>query len=133
MDRGKEREGGLFFILPNATAAPRRWVILLFLAVLYGIVSVDPFLYSDIAIWDYVGYHWVHHGMLPYRDTVENKPPGIFYIHFLSNALLGVNRWFSRIVGGGLLLFTGWLVACLAERYHGALASVLTLLLFFLV
>ena len=54
---------------------------------------------NDEGIWSYIGRVWHRNGILPYVGTVENKTPIIYYLHYLSDFLFGINFIFVRFLG----------------------------------
>ena len=67
-----------------------------FLVVMSGLVLirclpeiVSPLPSNDSGTFLYVGWRWLE-GDIPYRDTWDHKPPGIFYDQYFG---FMVSRW----------------------------------------
>lgn len=78
----------------------------------------------DEAIFATVGNVWLRHGGLPYRDAVENKPPGVFLIYGLSRSLLGSEFAGPRALAALAAGWTGVSVARIAASLAGGAAGV---------
>jgi hypothetical protein len=83
-------------------------------ALAYGWPSVAYRFGRDQALFFYIGREWLH-GSVPYRDTFDLKPPGVYLLHSISIALLGPRQSSIRVfeVFGVVLL---GVVAALAVR-----------------
>lgn len=73
----------------------------------------------DEAIFATVGNVWLRHGGLPYRDAVENKPPGVFLIYGLSRAMVGSEFAGPRGLAALAAAWTGVSVAVIAQSLGG--------------
>lgn len=73
----------------------------------------------DEAIFATVGNVWLRHGGLPYRDAVENKPPGVFLVYGLSRAVLGSEFAGPRGLAALAAAWTGVSVALIAQSLAG--------------
>jgi hypothetical protein len=68
--------------------------------------------YVDEGTFHYLGWLWASGAALPYKDAIENKPPGIFILFGLVEQAYGTPYPYVRfaaigcIVGGALLLLT---------------------------
>lgn len=69
---------------------------------------------ADQALFYYVGREWLK-GSVPYRDTFDLKPPGIYLVNALSLALFGDSQTSIRILDVLGMVATG-VVASLAVR-----------------
>jgi 4-amino-4-deoxy-L-arabinose transferase-like glycosyltransferase len=78
----------------------------------------------DEAIFATVGNVWLRHGGLPYRDVMENKPPGVFLVYGLSRALLGSEFAAPRALAALAAAWTGVSVALIADALVGGAAGV---------
>jgi hypothetical protein len=79
-------------------------------ALLYGLPSLLYPLGPDQALFWYMGQLWLSGG-LPYRDAVDQKPPGIFVIYAVATGLLGPNQWAVHVFELAGVLVAGWLIA----------------------
>jgi hypothetical protein len=68
----------------------------------------------DQALFFYIGREWLN-GSVPYRDTFDLKPPGIYLMHSISIVVLGPNQWSIRVFEIFGVLALG-VVAALAVR-----------------
>jgi hypothetical protein len=59
-------------------------------------------------------------GKVPYRDLWDFKPPGIFFIFALAEALFGHTMAASRILEAIGLVIMAWAMAGLSERWYGS-------------
>jgi hypothetical protein len=67
---------------------------------LAAVFSIPNFLYplfEDTALYAAIG-HWMRDGMMPYRDLVEQKPPGMYWLTYLTDVLLGRSSFATRLV-----------------------------------
>ena len=53
----------------------------------------------DEANWSYMAAMLKNFDLLPYQDTIDNKPPGIYYIFYLNEYFFGTNYIFPRLLG----------------------------------
>jgi len=79
------------------------------IALLLLLMLFYPFGY-DQAAFTVGGEMVARHGAIPYRDLLDTKPPGIFYLYAMSSMLFGHHVWSIRlldvlITGGGLYYF----------------------------
>jgi hypothetical protein len=81
--------------------AYRHWdklsILLGVCAVIYALPTLGYPFGRDQAIYHYIGRWWPE-GVLPYRDFVEFKPPGIFLWYRLSVHLFGIAQWGVRVL-----------------------------------
>src|SRR5215831_16775332 len=83
----------------NAIAASRRVdLAIACLAILFAAVSLVLPFGRDQGLYFFVGREWLKHGAMPYRDTFEQKTPGIFFLHALAIALFGEHMSSIRIL-----------------------------------
>jgi hypothetical protein len=85
--------------IPAAVARKRAyWVdaIGILLAMAYAWPTTSYRFGRDQAIFFYIGREWLN-GSVPYKDTFDLKPPGIYLTHAISIALLGPNQWSIRV------------------------------------
>ncbi len=71
-------------------------VILFFILIF---VALHPYMAYDEALWSYIGRIWSNNGLPPYTESVENKTPGIFMLHAISERIAIGNYLFVRIIG----------------------------------
>jgi hypothetical protein len=84
---------------------------------------------NDEGIWSYIGRVWHRNNLLPYIHTVENKTPFIYYLHYMSDFLFGVNFYFVRFLGIVAVLLTSHvlyrIMSLILNMYAGIIASIL--------
>jgi hypothetical protein len=68
----------------------------------------------DQGLYYFVGREWLQHGAIPYRDTFEQKTPGIFLLNALAILLFGENLWGIRVIELGCIAVLGLTCARLA-------------------
>ncbi|MBV9168998.1 MAG: glycosyltransferase family 39 protein [Chloroflexi bacterium] len=68
---------------------------------------------TDQALYSFIG-RAIHHGAVPYRDFTDLKPPGIFYVRAILDALAPVS-WTGACFSGSIQPSCGWLVVKLAD------------------
>lgn len=90
-------------------------ISLLIIALIYSLPSLGYPFGRDQAAHFYVGREWLH-GLLPYRDIWDHKPPGIHLIHALSIAVFGAHQWSIRLMEIIGLLAMGWIVAYIINQ-----------------
>ncbi len=71
---------------------------------------------SDEGTYSYGGFAWIIHGDLPYRDFVENKPPGIFLAWGLIWLLAGGAPIAGRLLALAAVVLAGIIVARVSRR-----------------
>ncbi len=81
------------------------------LALLIGTITLTLPFGRDQGLYHYVGREWFLHGQLPYRDLFEQKTPGIFIVHGVSNVLFCDVSWGIRVWELLLVLGFGAVVA----------------------
>ncbi|HEX5659055.1 MAG TPA: hypothetical protein VFX59_17795 [Polyangiales bacterium] len=79
---------------------------LLFTSVFWAPSVIYP-LGPDQSLFFYIGRLWFS-GALPYRDAVDQKPPGIFAIYGLATALFGANQYAIHIAELLAIFAMGW-------------------------
>jgi len=88
----------------------RPWLAWLALALWFAPTLCYPF-GRDQGLYFYVAREWATRGALPYRDSFDQKPPGIYAIHRLANWLSGDAQWGIRafelaaVLGSGFVLW----------------------------
>lgn len=92
--------------------------------------TIDIPMTTDEGIWNYIGHSWVNHGISPYVGSVENKTPGIFYLHAIPNLLFGVNFWFSRVLAILSVAATSMVLYFIGKNLYSKLAGALAMFLF---
>ncbi len=87
-------------------------------AVAYAAPSIGyPFGFDQPIHW-YIGRRLLD-GEMPYAAGVSTKPPGVFVVYALAQAVLGDELWAIRVVDLLFLLATGVLVATFRARRRG--------------
>ena len=84
----------------------------------------------DEGYWNYIGNSWLRHGLAPYSELVDNKPPGIFLVYGVSNLLFGMNFWFPRLMGILALTASAYFLFRITESWYDARAGVLAMGMF---
>lgn len=79
---------------------------------------VYPF-FEDSAIFAAVG-RWMHAGLLPDRDLLDMKPPGIHWVAYITYALFGTSALGSRAVELTFILATAIACGRITERSDSA-------------
>ncbi len=91
--------------------------------------SAGRFMGPDEGMWSYMARVWSENGIVPYSGTIDNKPPGILLLYYISHSLFGTNVWFPRAVGMlasfGTSLCLYWIIRRLAHRTAGIIGMVL--------
>ncbi|HEY0463603.1 MAG TPA: hypothetical protein VGC79_05315, partial [Polyangiaceae bacterium] len=88
----------------------RPWLAWLGLVLWFAPTLFYPF-GRDQGLYFYIAREWTARGALPYRDSFDQKPPGIYCIHRLANWLSGDAQWGIRalelaaVLGSGLWLW----------------------------
>jgi len=82
----------------------------LFVAVLYGLPGLGYPYGRDQGTFHYVGQWWLE-GFIPYKDSFDNKPPGIYLVYALSIALLGAHQIAIRVLDLLTTILTGYVAA----------------------
>lgn len=100
-----------------------------FLAVILTLVALDTFLYPDEGIWCYIGMHWAEGRLLPYRDMVENKTPGIFILYALAYRTWGLEILPVRLMGVAAIVVASLFLFEVAAKWGGQRAGILAALL----
>jgi 4-amino-4-deoxy-L-arabinose transferase-like glycosyltransferase len=70
------------------------------------------------------------HGSIPYRDVIEFKPPGVFYIYALAITLFGDTTESIRLFTAYYSLFTVIVIYLIARNLRGVWAGLLAALLY---
>lgn len=70
----------------------------------------------DQSIYALVG-RGILEGDMPYRERWDFKPPGVFLVYGLAEALFGSVMWGPRLIEALGLLVSGWLVVSLSETF----------------
>ena len=77
-----------------------RWVAFSLCAAAVVLVNLPNFIYpffEDSALFAAVG-RWMHAGLVPDRDLLDMKPPGIHWVAYLTYALFGTSALGARAV-----------------------------------
>lgn len=92
--------------------------------------SQGKFMGTDEGIWSYMGRIWAENGLVPYSGTINNKPPGIFLMYYLSHLLFGTNIWFPRLLGNLASLGTSLCLYRLVRKLSNRAAAAITMALY---
>ncbi|MBK8213676.1 MAG: hypothetical protein IPK71_07990 [Myxococcales bacterium] len=76
------------------------------LGVVLGVHSLLLPFGDDQGLYFYVAREW-RHGLVPYRDVFDHKPPGIYVVHRIAQSLFGESLASSKIVELGAVLALG--------------------------
>lgn len=106
---------------PLSLSQSQSWLRGLAIAVVLGCALLLPaFSFGrDQGIYATVG-SGVLSGQVPYRDVWDFKPPGIFLVFALSEALFGHNMAAPRIVEALGLIAMAWAMAQISERWYAS-------------
>src|SRR5688572_16634511 len=85
------------------------------LAVLYAIPSLAYPFGRDQAIFYYIGREWLH-GLVPFKDVFDVKPPAIYLLNSIGIVLFGARQMSIRILDLLGVVLAGWLVAMAVRR-----------------
>ena len=72
---------------------------------------------------------WMLHGLRLYRDLLDNKPPGIFYLYVPIVKLFGPVMWCVGVMDIVWLLLISYCIFRIVQRYLGAAAAALAVLI----
>ncbi len=86
------------------------------LGVVIGIPSLLYPFGRDQGLYYYVGREWVLRGSIPYRDVLDHKTPGLYYLHALSVFLFGEQMWGIRVFELFCVVALGVLAGALTAR-----------------
>ena len=81
---------------------------------------VYPF-FEDTALYHVIG-HYMRAGLLPYRDLVDQKPPAIYWVTFLTDVLMGRSSFASRLAELVAIFFMAAACAKIARAALGGAA-----------
>lgn len=84
----------------------------------------EPF-ERDEGLYAYIGQE-ILRGGIPYKDAIENKPPGIYYLYAGFIALVGNSTEGIRLLSAGYSLLTVLSIYYLASHLYGARAGLLS-------
>lgn len=118
------RKNIIFKIVTNPA-----FILLLLLVINIIIVPFIP-MNNDEGMWSYIGRVWSQNGIPPYRGTIENKTPGIFELHAISNILFGVNVFFVRGLGILAVLISSFTIYLIGKKIKNHLSGVFSMYLF---
>jgi Glycosyltransferase family 87 len=88
------------------------------LAVLYALPTLLYPYGRDQALYAYVAWGWMD-GFLPYVDSFDQKPPGIYLLYGISYLLFGIQTWAIRALELGALLVIGRTLSRIAAGAEG--------------
>lgn len=94
--------------------------VLLLAAALVALPSLAYPLGRDQGVYFYVAREWLHHGAIPYRDLFDHKPPGIYVIYAIADAISHGHVWGIRVLELGAIALSGWLAAQLTRKPSGS-------------
>ena len=102
------------------------------LGLAFRLQALDLPLDRDEGTYGYIGSN-LGSGLVPYRDAFDHKPPVIFFLYAVVDALGDDNRLNTRIVGTIFMALTTVLVYGLGRRIYGPAAGVLAAFFYALV
>lgn len=76
----------------------------------------------DQGLFHYVGSEWLKNGAVPYRDSIEHRPPGLHFLYGVLALGFGDRSWPIRLVDA-LLVFTLGLTCVAIMTVRGERAS----------
>lgn len=97
---------------PMVTRVPIVDIALIVLAMAFGAISLAYPFGRDQGLFYYVGREWIH-GSVPYRDSMDQKPPLIYLIYALATILFGENLWSIRLLEFFWVLLIGHIIGSL--------------------
>ena len=103
-----------------------RWmppVLLLSFAALLALISLGIPTHNDEGVWLYMGKMWAQKGLLPYVDTLDNKPPGIYYVYALASLFPGIGYVAGRVLAMAASVSAAAIVLGGLSRYHSRQAG----------
>lgn len=99
-------------------------LILLVGALLLSTVSLTGLpIGNDESNWSITAEMWADDGRLPYRDTITNKTPGIFLVHYISYTLFGSDIRGPRALALAAALLTALALYCLVRTLWSSRAA----------
>jgi hypothetical protein len=111
---------GLLYALLDTLRRRRADVGLGAAALVFGAFSLTYPFGHDQGLYHYVGREWLAHGRMPYRDSIEQKTPGIYLLNGVLMLLFGEHQLSIRVVdllttvlAGGL---ASWVIAPPGQR-----------------
>lgn len=107
-----------------------QWYFLTALFFVLVLITVNRPMFCDEGFWHYIASIWAENGLAPYLHSVENKPPGIYYLYMLSNWLFGVNVIFVRLLGILSILLSTMLIKRLIVRFSNESAGLIGMYVF---
>jgi hypothetical protein len=84
------------------------------LAVVFGLGSITYPFGRDQGLYYYVAREWVLRGSVPYKDILDHKTPGIYYLYALGVRLFGEGMFGIRILDFVGVIGAGWAAASLS-------------------
>ncbi|MDX9701596.1 MAG: glycosyltransferase family 39 protein [Candidatus Auribacterota bacterium] len=121
----KTRIGRIFFMI-FGTPVP----LLALIAISMALIPFKYGMETDEGIWNYIARMRILYDLTPYNDLVENKPPGIFYIFYISNLLFGLNLWFPRLAAVVSMVSTSAVMYLLGKLLHNKTTGLFSMLFF---
>ncbi|HND32326.1 MAG TPA: glycosyltransferase 87 family protein [Myxococcota bacterium] len=97
------------------------------LAVIYALPTLLYPYGRDQALYAYVAWGWMD-GFLPYVDSFDQKPPGIYLLYGITYLLFGIQTWAIRALELGALLWIGRTLARIAAGPEGPGGGIAALL-----
>lgn len=102
--------------------------VILFFVLLF--VALHPYMAYDEALWSYIGRIWSNNGLPPYVESVENKTPGIFMLHAISERITIGNYLFVRIIGAISVLISSVFVYKIVKKIYNDFTAILAMYIF---
>ena len=65
---------------------------------------------GDSGIWHYIGWHWFNFKEIQDINILDNKPPGIHYLYYLSSKYFDVNFLPLKLVSIVTKIVTGFII-----------------------
>jgi len=108
-------------------ALPERpgWIAAL-VAVAAALKTAPVAMGIDEGIWSTIGWLWWDRGLVPYRDAVDSKPPGVLLLFTLNAGLFGPSVWMPRALGVACVAGTTWLLYRLVRPAAGPFGAFAT-------
>ncbi|WP_203258558.1 ArnT family glycosyltransferase [Hyunsoonleella ulvae] len=94
------------------------------------VIALYPYLLYDEIIWAYIGRIWEENGLAPYKNAVENKTPGIYFLNALNSFLFHGNALSIRLFGAVCIIGTSYLLYLLGKLLDSKLCGVLCMCIY---
>ncbi|MEW4924824.1 glycosyltransferase family 39 protein [Algibacter sp. 2305UL17-15] len=118
------KKNSVYYLLFNPFA------IGVFLFAVLVFISFYPYILYDEVLWSYIGRIWNENNLVPYVNSVENKPPGIFILYKLNQLFFDGNIFFIRLFGAICSVLSSFLLYKIGKLLNGHLCGMLCMSIF---